>query len=204
MKKTQFWKLLMVGLIFLIIPAQVQSCGRSEKAETSREEQERSVLAVQNEQKGKADSKTVSTPEEPAETIELAIYFSDDQAMYLMVERRILPKTETVAREAMEELIKGPKEAGRVKTMPSGTRLLGVKIESGIAYVDFSKEIVDNHPGGSAGEIMTVYSVVNTLTEFSTIKKVKFLVEGKGIDTLAGHMDLTEPLSRKEDIIKEN
>ena len=48
---------------------------------------------------------------------------------------------------------------------------------------------------------MMVNAVVCTLTEFPEIKKVKFLVEGKEIDTISGHMDLLDPLTRNPDVL---
>ena len=51
--------------------------------------------------------------------------------------------------------------------------------------------------------MMTVYSVVNSLTlNFPEIKGVQFLVEGKEIETIAGHLSLRQPISSKPDLIK--
>ena len=71
-----------------------------------------------------------------------------------------------------------------------------------IAYVDFNDKLVKNNTGGSTAEILLVAAIVNTLTEFHDIQKVQILVEGKKIDTISGHMDIGEPLSRSEKIIK--
>jgi len=72
-------------------------------------------------------------------------------------------------------LIKGPKVAGLKPTIPEGTKLRSaIKIEGDVAIVDFTKEFRDNHPGGKAEERMTIYSVVNSLTELKEINKVKF------------------------------
>lgn len=202
MKKNRFWQLVMVGLIFLTIPAQVQSCGETKNSGGSPKEQLSSGGPVKEGKEEKTGGGKATSPETATGQMTLTLYFADEQAMYLLPEVREVPKTEAVARAALEELVKGPQVTGHVKTIPAGTRLLGIRVENGLAYVDFSREFVDNHPGGSAGETMTVYSVVNTLTEFSSIQKVKFLVEGKEIETLAEHMDLTQPVGRKEDIIK--
>ena len=58
-----------------------------------------------------------------------------------------------------------------------------------------------NFNGGSTGEIFLVGSIVNTLTEFPQVTSVVFMVDGKPIDTIAGHMDLTEPVKRMDNII---
>ncbi|MBO5652568.1 MAG: GerMN domain-containing protein, partial [Selenomonas sp.] len=49
---------------------------------------------------------------------------------------------------------------------------------------------------------MLVGSIVNTLTEFSEIKRVQLLVEGKKIESISGHLDLTKPVERMENLIK--
>lgn len=132
-----------------------------------------------------------------SKTMDVVLYFSDDQAQKLIKETRSVPETDAVARITVEELMKGPEEGG-VATIPTGTKLLGIVVEDGLAKVDFSEEFIDNHPGGSAGEEMTVYSIVDTLTEISNIKRVKFLVEGVAIDTITGHMDVGQPIEREE------
>ena len=50
-------------------------------------------------------------------------------------------------------------------------------------------------PGGSEAELLTVYSVVNSLTaNFPAVKRVQILIEDRPAPTLAGHVDLTRPL----------
>ncbi|HEY3285236.1 MAG TPA: GerMN domain-containing protein [Armatimonadota bacterium] len=100
--------------------------------------------------------------------------------------------------QALEQLIEFPKQRGDLYgTMPPGTRLRGIDVKAdGTAEVDFSREFVDNFPGGSRWEAIVLYSVVDTLTQFPGIKRVRFLVEGRPIGDLGGHVDLTEPLER--------
>ncbi|QGT98802.1 hypothetical protein SYNTR_0209 [Candidatus Syntrophocurvum alkaliphilum] len=138
--------------------------------------------------------------------VELTLYFSDDQAQFLVAEQRDVEvedkeDTSLVASKVVEELINGPEQQDLFQTIPDETKLLGVEIEQNIAYVNFSQEFVTNHWGGTAGEAMTLYSIINSLTELSEIEKVQILVEDEVLETL-GHSDLTEPLTRSEDIIK--
>jgi len=70
----------------------------------------------------------------------------------------------------------------------------------GIAYIDFDQAFYDFSGGGSLGELQTVYGVVATLTEsFPEIVAVQFLIEGRWIETLAGHVDLSGPLLPSDD-----
>jgi len=66
--------------------------------------------------------------------------------------------------------------------------------------VNFSREFIDNHWGGSAGELLTLGSIANTLTEFPTIQKVMILVDGNAGETL-GNILLDQPLERMPDMI---
>ena len=130
----------------------------------------------------------------PARDINL--YFSDEEGKGLKAEKRPIKKgkIEEELKEAVSALIEGSK-GGLARTMPSGTRLLSVKVADGIAYVNLSREFSSNHPGGSTAELQTIYSVVNTLTlNFPGIKKVQLLIDGSVQDTLAGHIVISIPL----------
>ena len=78
---------------------------------------------------------------------------------------------------------------------------LSVKVSGDTATVDFNQNFASRGQG-SFTERMMVNAVVCTLTEFPEIKKVKFLVDGKEIDTISGHMDLLDPLTRNPDVLK--
>lgn len=123
----------------------------------------------------------------------VTLYFSDSEAMYLVGEERTV--SEITPEILINELIKGPKNPENNRTIPDGTKLLDVKVEDKIAYVNFSKELKDNHWGGSTGEIHTVFSVVNTLALCNEldIEEVQILIEGQTVETLAGHIELGEP-----------
>ncbi len=152
------------------------------------------------------------TPVEPPSpttiTEKITLYFSDDQAMYLMPESRDIKiqqdlKTDTLIAEGIiNQLIIGPTDSKLKATLPKETKLISLKITDQIAYVDFSEEIKSKHPGGSSGELMTLNSIVNSLTELPGIKKAQILINGKKVETLAGHADLSQPLVRDESIIK--
>jgi spore germination protein GerM len=84
---------------------------------------------------------------------------------------------------------------------PPGTDVLSVKVNGDTVTVDFNQNFASRGQG-SYTERMMVNAVVCTLTEFPEIKKVKFLVEGKEIYSISGHMDLLDPLTRNPDVLK--
>ena len=134
------------------------------------------------------------------------LYFSDPEGEYLVGEKRGIAKrgdVEDEAEEMISELTKGPK-GKLIPTLPPKTRLLDLQLdERGIARVNFSKDLSKDHPGGSSAEMMTIYSIVNSLTlNFPEIKRVQILVEGKGMETIAGHISSGQPLGSNPGLIK--
>lgn len=139
------------------------------------------------------------------ETIEtVTLYFSDDQAMYLVPEKREVTKAdESLAELVVKELIKGPDTEDLYKTIPPEARLLSIEVEDGVAYVNFSKEIQTKHWGGSTGETFTIVSLANSLAELDGIEKMQILIEGEKIESLAGHYDCSEPFEPNWDLVKQ-
>ncbi len=106
------------------------------------------------------------------------------------------------AEEIVKALIDGPK-TDLIRALPEGTRLLNVRISQGTAYINFDSSLVDLHPGGSASEIASIYSLANSLTaNVSEIKRVRILIEGKSRPTLKGHMDLDRAFSFNKDLVQ--
>jgi spore germination protein GerM len=137
---------------------------------------------------------------------EVLLYFSDSEGEYLVGEKRKISKRNVAKEEAKEtiiELIKGPK-GKLIPTLPPRTELLTLEIsDAGVAKVNFSPALSKDHPGGSSAEMMTVYSIVNSLSlNFPQIKRVQFLIDGKPIATIVGHLSLEQPVSPKPDLIK--
>lgn len=107
-------------------------------------------------------------------------------------------RTADLARIAVENLLEPPENSPFVSVLPRGTRVLSVSVDDSqqTAYVNFSEELVKNHPGGSYGEGVTIHAVVQTLTGIPGIRRVQILVEGKPVETLAGHIAIDRPLER--------
>jgi len=82
------------------------------------------------------------------------------------------------------------------KYFPKGTKVLGLTVKDGLATVNMSKEFL-NKGQGEYERTMSLYAIVNTLTEFPTIKKVLFQADGKKIEVV-GQMDMVDPLTRNQ------
>ncbi|MEW6622562.1 MAG: GerMN domain-containing protein [Bacillota bacterium] len=141
---------------------------------------------------------SVSEPLLPkGDTIVVKLWFGDPSGQILVMEEREIEKVEGIGRATINELLKGPSpDSNLLPVIPLGTVLRDINVKSdGLMIVDFSKEIIDNHIGGSTAEALTVYSIVNTLTQFPTVDRVQFLIDGKYVDSLTGHIDLTYPVT---------
>jgi hypothetical protein len=81
-------------------------------------------------------------------------------------------------------------------SIPAGTKLRTIFLtQGGEAYIDLSPEVRANHPGGTTNELLTVYALVAALTSnLPAVTGVQILIDGKEVDTLAGHLDLRRPI----------
>jgi germination protein M len=136
----------------------------------------------------------------------VTLFFSEEEGEYLVGEKREIPKRDKVeeeARETITELIRGPQGAF-IPTVPSRTRLLTLQIDAqGLARVNFDQALSREHPGGSSAEMLTLYSIVNSLTlNFPQIKRVQILIDGKVVESIAGHISLRQPVSFNASIVK--
>ncbi len=134
--------------------------------------------------------------------IEVSLFFSDANERFLVAEKRFVVKEnndEDQAKEIVKALIEGPK-TGKVATFPPKTEVQSVKIkDAGLAEISFAKSLTRNHPGGSASEMATVFSLTDTLiSNIPGIKKVKLLVEGKELASIKGHIDTRQAFEYKD------
>lgn len=118
----------------------------------------------------------------------VSLYFSDSNAEKVVKETRTIDVyNKEFAYYTLLELIKGPFSENLYKTIPEDTRILNLILTDGILTIDFSKEFIENHWGGAAGESMTLNSLAATMTQFETVDGIKILVEGEG-DVIIEHV----------------
>lgn len=125
------------------------------------------------------------------------LYYADRNNSYLKSEQRVMHRPQDaveLAKTIVAALIKGPQK-GLVRTIPAGTEINAVYIDpDNVCYIDFSGAVKKNHPGGINSELLTIYSVVNSLIlNVSEIDRVKILIDGSETSTLAGHINLQVP-----------
>lgn len=147
----------------------------------------------------------VPAPPEPAPAVEARriqvtlFYVSDDGTDLVPENREVLYGATTAeqVRHIVEAQIQAPPD-GRASAIPTGTRVRAVFLGAhSDAYVDLSPEIAAGQSGGSLDEALTVFAIVNAVTSnLPDVATVQILVDGKEVDSLAGHLDLRQPLGR--------
>ncbi len=130
----------------------------------------------------------------------VTLYFVDRTGSRLVPEQRNIEEKQSLTLEyqIVEQLISGPDKNMLTPTMPKNTLIRDIKTEDGICYVNLSKGFLTKTPVSTE---LTIYSVVNSLTELKTVNKVQFLIEGEKVNKLE-NIDFSKTFERNEAVIR--
>jgi spore germination protein GerM len=148
----------------------------------------------------RTETATPAAPAAAERKITATLYFISEDGMSLVGVQREVPFGETAeeqARRILEaQLGRAPQPLS--SAIPESTTLASLFLsDKGHAFVDLSADARARHTGGALDELFTIYAIVNALTvNLPAITRVQILVEGKEVDTLAGHVDLRHPLQK--------
>ena len=143
----------------------------------------------------------------PQRHITATLYFASNDAQHLVPVQREVPYGEGAVEQGRQLVlaqIAADANAPNLRVVPATATLRSFYIsERGEAFVDLGPELAAAHPGGSAAEQLTVYAIVNAVAaNLPAVTTVQLMVEGKEVDTLAGHVDIRRPLRRNDAIVK--
>jgi spore germination protein GerM len=148
-----------------------------------------------------------AAPAPGAETPHIAatLFYASAEGDSLVAVRREVALAEGIDAQGRQILMAqlGPAPAPHVSVIPKGTTLRAFFVTArGDAFVDLSPEVTTAHPGGSLTELLTVHAIVNAVTaNLPAVQRVQIVVDGKEVDTLAGHVDIRRPLSRDASLV---
>ncbi|MDO4301134.1 MAG: GerMN domain-containing protein [Clostridia bacterium] len=133
------------------------------------------------------------------------LYFANQDGSKLVCQQRGMEvkQSQSLEYQIVEQLIAGPDSsngANLQQTVPSDTKIKDIKTEEGICYVNLSREFMKKK--GNVSEPITIYSIVNSLTELGTVNKVQFLIEGEKLNEYNGDLDFSKPFERDTTLIK--
>ena len=98
------------------------------------------------------------------------------------------------AKQVLNTLLAGPVDT-ELRTVPPDAALLAFYLlPDGTAIADFSEALGTSTPSGIQSEQMAVDSIARTLeANVPKVRRLKILIHGQEMETLAGHLDLTQP-----------
>ena len=147
---------------------------------------------------------TAANPSDtPPEPQEVNLFLLDATTLTLVpikterrLHRELTPRLSQVVRALIQETPPNFRN-----TIPRGTELNEVYIDSQqTAYLDFSSHLTDGHIGGTTAEFLTVTAILKTVFDAfpDDIKQVQILIDGEAVKTIAGHLNLSQPLRLHE------
>ncbi|MBO5454222.1 MAG: GerMN domain-containing protein [Clostridia bacterium] len=133
----------------------------------------------------------------------ITLYFSESDYAALISETRevTISQNETTEMKIMKELLKGPEKKNLQRTIPAETKILSVETKDGVCFVNLSQDFISKNSGGISAQTLSVYSIVNSLTELEMVDKVQFLIEGQKVESFID-MIFNEPFVRDEGLIR--
>jgi spore germination protein GerM len=137
---------------------------------------------------------------------EVILYFSAVGGQSLVAETRDITECqqdEDCLRDTVKALIAGS-QGELAAILPAQVVLNNVSVEGSLVNVDFSKELISAHPGGTQSELLTIYGLADTLAvNFPHLRQMRVLVDGEPVATLKGHVDLRQPINPDFSLVEE-
>lgn len=192
-----FLVLILVSLV-LIHPAGKNFSQRLGKILTS--------LPARNQQKtdrnlNDPEKKELSSPPKPSAPTLISVYrLSKDynQVRHLTFNRQE-PEPKAAIAGQLFHLLTDPGLAGLAPIAPE-VKLLGVRFISSTIFLDLSRELLTSSMAlGAQDERLTILCLGNSFLEtFPEYQNLQVLVEGEKVQTLAGHIDISQPISYQQ------
>ncbi len=126
------------------------------------------------------------------------LYFSTADGLSLVMESQEIPgcDSEDACIEGVVNALIAGSQQGAVAVLPKETRVANVSVENDLVKIDFSRHLSDFHPGGDLSELLTIYSLIDTLNEnYPYIRQLQIYINGEVRQTLKGHARIDQPVT---------
>ena len=134
------------------------------------------------------------------EKVELKLYFTNETGDKLVPVYRSVVYNSNISMErlAVEQLVKGPNSDICYPTISKDSKINSISVKDGVCYIDFDTAFLTD-PYQVNAEV-ALYSIVNTVSEFSYVNKVAISVNGEASFTFKDY-PVSGPYERNLDII---
>lgn len=135
------------------------------------------------------------SPTDPVVKVRMFWISAEDESALAPVTIQLALSKDPVlrAKQVLNTLLAGPVDSD-LRTLPPDAALLSFYLlPDGSAVADFSEALATSSPSGIQSEQLAVDSIARTLeANVPQVKRLKILIHGQELDTLAGHVDLTQ------------
>lgn len=137
------------------------------------------------------------------ERTNIVLYFADMDGNHLKKAKETVVYSSNISleKEVVERLIEGPLDSQLRATLSSDRKINSVTLKDGVCYVDLTDPLVDFT--GAVQEDISVYSIVNSLTELAEVNKVQISIDGNVDRTYRGTMELNRMYERDYSLVVE-
>ena len=134
--------------------------------------------------------------------VNLNLYFANKNGDKLTAQSTVMEYNANVAVEkvVVEQLITGPTEKGYYPTIPKDTKVMSVTTKDGVCYVNLDTGFTAQ--GYDVLGNVTIYSIVNSLTDLPGITSVQLLVNGETNITYKDNISLETTFQKNPDVIE--
>lgn len=140
------------------------------------------------------------SPAADVPTMSTVVYYQDNYG-YLVPVMCNVPQQDGIAKATLKMMVQSPQNdmnAARLglRTVIPENTTFDLDISNGTARIDLSREVLDISDAAAENNMVT--AIVQTLTEFDSVERVEFLVEGKKLNSLTHGTDISQPFARGE------
>lgn len=134
----------------------------------------------------------------------LSVYFANEEGKLVKEEHSVrVSNPNAVEKTILDELIKGPNSDTLSRTVPSDMKVNDAKTTNGVCQIDISFDPKSKFFKNDRDKELMIYSIVNSLTSETQIKKVVIFVDGKNDVQFTSDIDFTDTFERSESYISE-
>lgn len=135
---------------------------------------------------------------------DLTLYFASLDGQSLVSEtQHVYYYSSNISMEklVMEQLLEGPKSSNAQSAIPDGTGLISVSVMDGVCFVNLDSNFLSQN--FAVSEEVVIYSIVNSLSQLSTVDTVQLSVNGETNMVYRQDMSLKEYYTMNQDLIRE-
>lgn len=136
------------------------------------------------------------------ERTEMTLYFANETGDKLVKEEREVMRSTNTSLEKLivEQLIVGPQTVGAYATLPKDVKLLSVSVNESVCSINLDATFLTNSL--EVKEYIPIYSIVNSLTELSTVSRVQIRINGSGDAVFRDQIPLNALFERNYDYLE--